>query len=242
MNKYLQDLVTLSKYDTSISQFDPKIEQQKAKLAVFVETAEALKTSINSVYLEIDELKSKRTKNNIHLSELKTKLDQIAKKNKDVTNEKELKALQLEEEIAKEQVSFANEEIDRLDKLTVAKEESLKELQAKLKAEESDIEEIKVVVDQEIEAINRDRDVVYAKRNELLGNFDKKILTFYEKIKRWAKDTAVVPVKQQACFGCFMKISDKTYAEVIKGEEIVNCLHCGRILYKGEEETVTKEA
>lgn len=39
-----------------------------------------------------------------------------------------------------------------------------------------------------------------------------------------------------------MKISDKTYAEVIKGEEIVNCLHCGRILYKGEEETVTKEA
>ncbi|MDX4069677.1 zinc ribbon domain-containing protein [Aliarcobacter skirrowii] len=242
MNKYLQDLVTLSKYDTSISQFDPKIEQQKAKLAVFVETAEALKTSINSVYLEIDELKSKRTKNNIHLSELKTKLDQIAKKNKDVTNEKELKALQLEEEISKEQVSFANEEIERLDKLTVAKEESLKELQAKLKAEESDIEEIKVVVDQEIEAINRDRDVVYAKRNELLGNFDKKILTFYEKIKRWAKDTAVVPVKQQACFGCFMKISDKTYAEVIKGEEIVNCLHCGRILYKGEEETVTKEA
>ena len=242
MNKYLQDLVTLSKYDTSISQFDPKIEQQKAKLAVFVETAEALKTSINSVYLEIDELKSKRTKNNIHLSELKTKLDQIAKKNKDVTNEKELKALQLEEEIAKEQVSFANEEIERLDKLTVAKEESLKELQAKLKAEESDIEEIKVVVDQEIEAINKDRDVVYAKRNELLGNFDKKILTFYEKIKRWGKDTAVVPVKQQACFGCFMKISDKTYAEVIKGEEIVNCLHCGRILYKGEEETVTKEA
>ncbi|RXJ95307.1 hypothetical protein CRU94_06150 [Arcobacter sp. AHV-9/2010] len=242
MNKYLQDLVTLSKYDTSISQFDPKIEQQKAKLAVFVETAEALKTSINSVYLEIDELKSKRTKNNIHLSELKTKLDQIAKKNKDVTNEKELKALQLEEEIAKEQVSFANEEIERLDKLTVAKEESLKELQAKLKAEESDIEEIKVVVDQEIEAINKDRDVVYAKRNELLENFDKKILTFYEKIKRWAKDTAVVPVKQQACFGCFMKISDKTYAEVIKGEEIVNCLHCGRILYKGEEETITNEA
>lgn len=166
----------------------------------------------------------------------------MTKKNKDVTNEKELKALQLEEEIAKEQVSFANEEIERLDKLTVAKEESLKELQAKLKAEESDIEEIKVVVDQEIEAINKDRDVVYAKRNELLGNFDKKILTFYEKIKRWAKDTAVVPVKQQACFGCFMKISDKTYAEVIKGEEIVNCLHCGRILYKGEEETVTKEA
>ena len=32
------------------------------------------------------------------------------------------------------------------------------------------------------------------------------------------------------------KINDKTYAEVIKAEEIVNCPHCGRILYKEDEE------
>jgi predicted nucleic acid-binding Zn-ribbon protein len=242
LNKYLEDLIKLSKYDTSISQFEPKIENQKAKLATFVETAEAIKVGINATYLEIDDLKSKRTKNNIHLSELKSKLDSIAKKNKDVTNEKELKALQLEEEIAKEQVSFANEEIERLDKLTAAKEEKLKELQEKLKTEEEDIKEIKVVVEDSIAEINNERNEVYAKRSELLSQFDNKILTFYEKIKRWAKDTAVVPVKQQACYGCFMKINDKTYAEVLRGEEIVNCLHCGRILYKGEEETATTEA
>lgn len=241
MNKYLEDLIKLSKYDTSISQFEPKIENQKAKLATFVETAEAIRVGINATYLEIDDLKSKRTKNNIHLSELKSKLDSIAKKNKDVTNEKELKALQLEEEIAKEQVSFANEEIERLDKLTAAKEEKLKELQEKLKTEE-DIKEIKVVVEESIAEINNERNEVYAKRSELLSQFDNKILTFYEKIKRWAKDTAVVPVKKQACYGCFMKINDKTYAEVLRGEEIVNCLHCGRILYKGEEETATTEA
>ena len=242
MNKYLEDLIKLSKYDTAISSFEPKIESQKAKLATFVETAEVIKASINSIYLEIDDVKSKRTKNNIHLSELKTKLDSIAKKNKDVTNEKELKALQLEEEIAKEQVSFANEEIERLDKLTAAKEEKLKEFQEKLKVEEEDIKEIRVVVEDTIAQINNERNEVYAKRSELLSQFDNKILTFYEKIKRWAKDTAVVPVKKQACYGCFMKINDKTYAEVLRGEEIVNCLHCGRILYKGEEETVTTEA
>jgi uncharacterized protein len=242
LNKYLEDLIKLSKYDTSISQFEPKIENQKAKLAVFVETAEALKASINSTYLEIDELKSKRTKNNIHLSDLKTKLDNIAKKNKDITNEKELKALQLEEEIAKEQISFANEEIERLDKLTVVKEDKLKELQEKLKTEEEDIKEIRVLVDETVEQINNERNEVYGKRSELLAQFDNKILTFYEKIKRWAKDTAVVPVKKQACYGCFIKINDKTYAEVLKGEEIVNCLHCGRILYKGEEEAIPTEA
>lgn len=236
MNKYLQDLIKLSKFDTAISMFEPKIENEKAKLATFVETASAIKASINSIYLEIDEIKSKRTKNNIHLAELKTKLENIAKKNKDVHNEKELKALQLEEEIAKEQISFANEEIDRLDNLAKSKESVLKELQEKLTAEEEDIKEIQVAVDNTIENINKEINDVYQQRSELLEKFDNKILTFYEKIKRWAKDSAVVPVKKQACYGCYMKINDKTYAEVIKAEEIVNCPHCGRILYKEDEE------
>jgi predicted nucleic acid-binding Zn-ribbon protein len=235
LNKYLQDLIKLSKFDTAISMFEPKIENEKAKLATFVETAESIKTSINSIYLEVDDVKSKRTKNNIHLGELKTKLDSIAKKNKDVHNEKELKALQLEEEIAKEQISFANEEIERLDTLSKSKEAVLKELQEKLSLEEEDIKEIQVAVDSTIEEINKERNFVYQDRSELLEKFDNKILTFYEKIKRWAKDSAVVPVRKQACYGCYMKINDKTYAEVIKAEEIVNCPHCGRILYKEVE-------
>jgi len=235
LNKYLQDLIKLSKFDTTISMFEPKIENEKAKLATFVETAASIKASIDSIYLEIDDVKSKRTKNNIHLAELKTKLENIAKKNKDVNNEKELKALQLEEEIAKEQISFANEEIERLDNVTKNKELTLKELQEKLAVEEEDIKEIQVAVDNTIEEISKERNVVYQERSELLEKFDNKILTFYEKIKRWAKDSAVVPVKKQACYGCYMKINDKTYAEVIKAEEIVNCPHCGRILYKEDE-------
>lgn len=239
MNKYLEQLVQLSKYDGKISAFEPQIENEKAKLSVFLQTADSISTQIDAAYAEIDDLKSKRTKNNIHLAELKTKLEDISKKHHDVQNEKELKALQLEEEIAKEQVSFANEEIARLDDLTVAKEEQLNELKAKLEEEKEQISELQVAVDNAIEDLNKDRNNVYQQRSVLLEQFDNKILTFYEKIRRWAKESAVVPVKKQACCGCFMKINDKTYAEVIKAEEIINCPHCGRILYK---EVETEEA
>jgi len=64
----------------------------------------------------------------------------------------------------------------------------------------------------------------------------QKILSFYQKIRRWAGNSAVVPVKQQACYGCFMKINDKVYAEVIKSDEIVMCPSCGRILYMPDED------
>jgi predicted nucleic acid-binding Zn-ribbon protein len=222
--------------------FEPKIENEKAKLATFVETAEGIKASINKFYLEVDDIKSKRSKNNIHLAELKSKLEGISKKNDLIHNEKELKALQLEEEIAKEQISFANEEIIRFDGLAESKEETLKELQDELTEEEESIKEIQVAVDNSIEAINKERNVIYQERSELLERFDNKVLSFYEKIKRWAKDTAVVPVRKQACYGCHMKINDKTYAEVIKAEEIINCPHCGRILFKEKEVEVAVEA
>lgn len=240
MNNYLRDLVKLSKYDNAISMFEPKIEKEKAKLSAFVEVAQSIKEEINNTHEQIDDVKSKRTKNNIHLAELKSKLDEISRKNSEVRNEKELKALQLEEEIAREQISFANEEINRLDEIAVTKEEKLKELQEKLTCEEEAIKEVRIVVDSEIDAINQERNIVYQQRAQLLEEFDNKILTFYEKIRRWAKDSAVVPVKRQACYGCFMKINDKTYSEVVKSEEIVNCPHCGRILYKEDE--IQKEA
>ncbi len=235
MNKYLEQLVQLSKYDGKISAYEPKIEMEKSKLTLFLQTADSISSTINTIESEIEELKSKKTKNNVHLAELKTKLDEITKKHNSIQNEKELKALQLEEEITKEQISFANEEISRLDNLIESKEESLNELKSKLEGEKEEINEVQVAVDNAIEELNKDRNEVYQQRAQLLEKFDNKILTFYEKIRRWAKESAVVPVRKQACCGCFMRISDKAYADVIKAEEIVNCPHCGRILYKEVE-------
>ena len=235
MNKYLEELVKLSKFDAKISAFDPRIESENEKLAAYVNVAEEVKGNINTLETEIEDITSKISKNNMHLAELKTKLEDISKKHSAVKTEKELKALQLEEEISKEQITFANEEIIRFDILSTAKEEQLKEFQAKLSEEEASIAELKVLVDGNIESISKERNEVYEDRSKLLENFDNKILTFYQKIKRWATDAAVVPVRKQACYGCYMKINDKIYSEVIKSDEIVNCPHCGRILYKENE-------
>ena len=73
---------------------------------------------------------------------------------------------------------------------------------------------------------------IYAKRDKLMQAMNPKTVSFYEKIRKWAGNTAVSLVRKQACYGCFMQINDKTYSAVIKGEDIVTCPHCGRILYK----------
>ena len=63
MNKYLDQLVKLSKCDTQISAFEPKIENEKAKLSVFLQTADQITLSIDKNYAEIEKFK----KNNIEI-------------------------------------------------------------------------------------------------------------------------------------------------------------------------------
>ncbi len=235
MNKHLEQLVKLSQFDKEIVNFEPKIENEQEKLKAFTQTVEELTEQKEKLYTTIDDIKNKRIKNDIHLKELSDKLEEIAGKHKQAKTEKEVKALQLEEEIAKEQISFANEEIVRLDTLIETKNSELETLTKELASEEESVKELKEAIDKNIAALEESRNKVYENKSILVSEIDTKVLAFYEKIKRWAKETAVVPVKKQACYGCHMKLSDRFYGEFVLSDEIMTCPHCGRIIYKADE-------
>jgi len=234
LNKHLEQLVKLSNFDKEIVGFDPKIQAENNKLKVFLKTVDRLSEKIEILYREIDDTKNKRIKNDLNLKDLRSKLDDLSKKYDAVKTEKESRALQLEEEISKEQISFCNDEIVRLDSITEVKENELNTLKDELKQEEIDVSEIKEAVAVNIENLNKNRENVSKEKTELINTIDKKILSFYEKIKRWANETAVVPVKKQSCYGCHMKLTNKVYSEFLATNEITNCPHCGRIIYKEE--------
>jgi predicted nucleic acid-binding Zn-ribbon protein len=153
------------------------------------------------------------------------------KKLKEITTEKEMKALSMEEDIAKEKMTFANEEIERLQGINETKASFLTDVSEKvtiLSAEFKTINDKAVLDKTEIE---KSKGKLFVKREEMSRKLEQKVLAFYEKIRIWAGNTAVVPVKKQACYGCYMKLNDKTYSEVIRADEICNCPHCGRIMY-----------
>lgn len=237
MNKHLKQLIDLSGVDREIDAFEPQIDEANYKYEAALATKAGLETEISGLEDEIKSEELKKHKNELHLAELSAKLEENKKKSSDIKTEREMKSLQLEEEIAKEQIAFANEEIARLDKLVSAKKAKLDELNAKKAELDANLETIKSDVDVKLANIETARRDVFAKKEKLVGEMNQKGLAFYQKIRRWAKNTTAVELKNQACMGCFMHVNDKVYADVIKGEEIVTCPHCGRILYmaQGEE-------
>ena len=231
MNQHLKQLIDLSQIDKDIDAFEPQIEEANYNYEAALAKTQSINTDIENLSNEIRDEELKKSKNELHLAELSQKLEENSKKSGEIKTEREMKSLQLEEEIAKEQVTFANEEIDRLEKIIELKKEQVEAAKTSLEELTANLEAVKADVDEKLTAINADRQKVFVQKEKLLGTVNQKGLAFYQKIRRWAKNSTVVTVEEQACMGCHMLVSDKIYADVIKAEDITTCPHCGRILY-----------
>ena len=239
MNKHLEELIELSKLDKSIDDFTPLIVTAQKKLArraqkrddIFeqiaelTETSEKAKTTIASYEEQIKALNEQLIAGNA--------------KSDMVTSEKEMKALSMETELAKEKLGHANAEIERHQLIVDSKATEIEEANKALEEANESFEKVSAEVNEKLANIDANKGKLFEERNTKTMELDMKILSFYEKIRVWARNTAVVPVKKQACYGCYMKLNDSTYASMIKSEEIITCPHCGRIMYL---EVQTEEA
>jgi len=238
LNKHLNELIELSKNDQAIDSYNPQLEAADKKVAKVQKKIDAAQSELDELTGAISGNEEKVKAFEEQLTLLNEQLASNVKKLKEISTEKEMKALSLEEDIAKEKMTFANEEIERLQGINETKTALLDEATEKVNVLTVDFDAVNKEVSAEKAKIEKIKGELFVKREELSRNLEQKVLSFYEKIRIWAGNTAVVPVRKQACYGCYMKLNDKTYSEVIKADEICNCPHCGRILYI---EPVTEE-
>jgi len=231
LNKHLNELIELSKNDQAIDAYTPQLDAANKKIARVQKKIDAAQGELNALNNDISDNNAKVTVFEEQLTLLNEQLTSNTKKAKEITTEKEMKALSLEEDIAKEKMTFANEEIERLQKINETKTAFLSEASEKVDTLSTDFAAMNKEVSAETVVIEKAKGELFVKREALSRDIEQKVLAFYEKIRIWAGNTAVVPVKKQACYGCYMKLNDKTYSEVIRADEICNCPHCGRILY-----------
>jgi len=236
MNQELRKVIELAKIDLEIDSFGPKEESLKSELNKLVDKSNGIKAKIEELNDEAKECKFKSNKHDAHLKELSSKLADISKKSSTLKTEREIKALQIEEEIAREQVAFANEEIARLDTVEHAKKDEAKKLQDSLGEIDEQIKSFETSLAGDLKTLEESKKDVYAKKDKIVFEINPKVYSFYQKIKRWAGVTTVVPVIGKACTGCNIQLTDNDYRKVIRSEEIMTCSNCGRILYLDETE------
>ena len=70
------------------------------------------------------------------------------------------------------------------------------------------------------------------KRTTLKRGIGRSLLDRYERMRQSRiKSNVIVAVIDSVCQGCFMELTKWVIVDLVQGEHLVACEHCGRILY-----------
>ena len=231
MNPQLQFLIELQKFDLRIFEIQeqqqqipeqiktaqaPSLEFAK-RLKLLKETGEALTKERRSAEQELSVQEEHIHKIRGRLNELKTNKEyqahlfeiELARKKKDLLEEGVLSVLERIEQNEKEAKEF---------------EEHLREAEEKFNREKEHLES-------QIHTLNQERSELERQHQEHARLMDAKILARYSKLKTARKGFAVAQVRNGTCSGCRLQIPPQLVAEVKRGDELLNCSYCHRILY-----------
>ncbi len=241
MNKHLLHLVKLSKIDKELENIGKEIEENKSDMRTLERKQDKITREINQEKENLQNSTINKNKNNLSIAEFSDKLENIKEKQKNIKTERELKSISIEEDIAKEQITHANKQIEILENKEKEHQEKIVELEDADKGIKKQIEEEDKVLTKKVKKIEKTSKAVFKNQDKVKKEVDEKIYSFYSKIKKWAKEASVVPIEDKVCTGCQMELNDKTYIEVLKRENVVTCSNCGRIVFDDtinvEEET-----
>lgn len=231
MNKHLQQLIQIAQIDKESDALLPIIQQKHENLDKLLATKHEHIAAQSRLAEEKDEKLQAIARNEAAITENNTKLESIADRIKEGCSDREARTLAIEEDLAKEQIKHANNEIERINKELDSIPPKEQEIAQALIELESTIQEEQAKVDEAVKEIAQEQQAIFAKKEKCIATMDQNIITFYEKIRKWAKNTSVVPIRRQACGGCFIRLNDRLLGEISHSSDITTCPHCGRILY-----------
>ncbi len=197
-----------------------------------------------SYIAEIDDKVSKMEKDRRTLEDEMT--DKIAhvkerqSKMMQVQTGREQTALLKEIEDAKKNAKENEDRIvDLMEKIEKLTEES-KEEKNLLKAEKGLVAEETEKVRKAIEKINKGKKTKTNKRENQAADINSRLIKKYTTLRLRRNGLAVVNVNNGVCQGCFMNLPPQQYNMLLKGDQLLDCPTCQRIVYYKEIEVEEK--
>ena len=225
---------------------DLKIDTLLKSQKEYPEQIEFLLNEIDDLVKSIEELHSTFTQTKINRQELETEIqaerELLSKKEKrllETKTNKEYNAVQSEIEQARARIdSLETEEIEILGRLDTLEP---KIAETRLKIEEvtavntKRVEELKSSLD----SVETDREKLERERSRILKDVNKRLLAVYSRLRKGRKGLAIATVNKTkfSCGGCFKHLPPQKVMEIRRGNTLINCENCGRILVWDERET-----
>lgn len=119
--------------------------------------------------------------------------------------------------------------------------EDLETAQAAHDVEMKRIGKILSTIDGRRENLSQRREELLQQRPGLIKGIEEDFLERYDRLFKSKDGKAIVPIENNVCTGCHMKVTTQTVLAARAEKEIISCSQCGRILYNDEDELVLQK-
>ena len=227
----LKVLLELQELDSKIYRLKQELSEKPAATALLKANQEQASHAVQTAETDYKVFEVKRNQMEMDLSKKESEIQKLQGQLFQVKTNKEYSALQKEIEGFKADKSVLEEEVLKLLEDVDQAKERLAGLRETLKTKQTALAEESARLEEEAKKIRISIEQFQAGRSQLIPKVDPQILARYERILENKNGRAMVPVKSNACGGCFMLLPPQLINEVHLASRLVTCESCARILY-----------
>ena len=232
MKAELQQLVALQTLDTNIRRLQSELQAVPQKRAAIEKEFDQRAFEIRALENRRDEARHTRARLDTEIAEQRTRAERAERNLMSSKKQDEYTAAIREADAARKQISALEthslEQMEILDQTEAA----LGERASEIAGLNSDRETRLKAFDDETRSQSEQLEASRTERERVFNSLPKSMSTLYKRISARIRDgVAVAEARNGACMACFMSLRPQAMAEVRRGEEVVTCDNCNRILY-----------
>lgn len=236
MQNDLEMLLKLQNIDYDLEELDRSREYLPDMINNLKKEVEEVSRILKESEERLTQQVLQRKKLELDIEGINSELTKLQKQMRDIKTNREYDALVTEIANRKTKISESEEELLK----TLAE---IDELQDKVKEYKERVVEVDKNNRVQLESLGKETDSIGIKikqkqdeRRNISVRVNKLMLATYERVKKVKGGAAVVPVKKRACSGCYKSLPPQKIQEIKKGENLITCDSCGRILIWTDEE------
>lgn len=234
MREEIKLLVKLQALDLWLEEAEKLKKDLPQQIQEETKALEKAKGHLEKLQQESKELEMERRSKEREINELGEKVGEKKGRLFQAKSNEEYNALAKEIETLKGKISQLEDEVilllDRTEEVKAQEDKTREEAQEKEEALKKARAKAKEKL-RETEETSQER---RGEREGLSTRLNRRTYQIYERVRQ-NRGYALVQAQKYTCQGCHMEIPPQTFLEVKKGEALIQCPFCNRILYYWEE-------
>ena len=232
MKAELAQLIALQNADTNIKKLQAEIESIPQRRAEIEKEFDQRAFEIRALEERRDAAFHERARLEKEIFDQKQRAERAERNLMAAKKTDEYTAAIREADAARKQISaFETQELEQMEIFDQAEKE-LKERAPEVQRLGADMEDRFKAFDEQAGAQQNQLETARAERDRLISELPKATSALYKRIASRIRDgVAMAEARNGACMACYMSLRPQVMADVRRGQEVITCDNCNRILY-----------